>query len=302
MLNRKSLLLVLVASALAHLPTHAGTWTERNLGKDVGLADLLWDGSKFIAGGQHSLSGVILTSADGIDWIESGSSLPTVVSGIAQSGANYVAVGEGMVLKSSDGQNWTVLPPSNKYNYLRDVTVSRGGFLAVGIAGRALTSKNGSRWLKQHTWNRLHFKQVAYSPERRRFVAISIQGYAAITTNGKYWVYKPAAAGTVLNDILWDGMQFVAVGDNGTVLTSPNGLKWSYSYMGADYDLLSIAWSGSEYLAVGTSYTGYTIQVSTDLQSWTEVVTGTGTPGKVAWGNGRFVVVGAYDFTGTYIP
>ena len=68
-----------------------------------------------------------------------------LISGTQIATNNYVAVGDaGTVLRSTDGQNWTVIPPFTTKNL--NAVVFGGRFVAVGDDGSIFTSADGTAW------------------------------------------------------------------------------------------------------------------------------------------------------------
>ena len=136
-------------------PTSAGTtWTvaslgagalEGDLGDQVGLAGVAWNGTRFVAvGGKlnsttFSADALIVHSADGTTWTASSvSGTNGNLGGVAWNGTRFVAVGDmveldrmaaggyrqisGMVMRSTDGLTWTSAAPVDGTNSLSGVT------------------------------------------------------------------------------------------------------------------------------------------------------------------------------------
>jgi hypothetical protein len=109
------------------------------------VKSVAWTGSKFAAvGGCRSTTyddySSAYTSADGLTWTEG--TIPTMsfMSGIAWTGATYVAVGEGgMIYGSQDAVSWKKRE-SGVSDDLYGVAWTGTQLVAVGYGGLILTS------------------------------------------------------------------------------------------------------------------------------------------------------------------
>jgi hypothetical protein len=70
------------------------------------ITGVAWSGAVFAA---VSNSGGILTSSDGITWIPRASGTATRLLAITWGGSRFVAVGDFVLLVSSDGITWTAV-------------------------------------------------------------------------------------------------------------------------------------------------------------------------------------------------
>lgn len=202
------------------------------------------------------------------------------MNGIVQGPSRWVAVGDsGCIRTSVDGASWLHAAQPFAGSSLLDTAWGAGRYVAVGTRGRILSSTDGL------TWN---------SPVQ-------------------------TAAAAHLNAVVWLGDRFLAVGDRGgdgsNVHTSPDGVAWTPGAVTTDptvsavfQKLVAVAGNGSTVVAVGGATTNYTAWRSTDAgRTWRFV--GSQRPGDggfvlgagvgearatgVAWGNGRWVAVGA---------
>lgn len=163
----------------------AGTLTSSTAGLQLlGRGPL---SSQFIAVGEN---GVILTSPDGLQFVERASQAGRTWRGVAASAHLAVAVGrDNMVATSTDGNTWiprTLSLPGDK-RILRGVAAGVSQFVAVGSVGTIVVTFDG----------------------------------------GDSWQLVPSGTTQSLWGVAWDGVRFVAVGEGGVVLTSPDGLSWS---------------------------------------------------------------------------
>jgi hypothetical protein len=206
-----------------------------------------------------------------------------------QGGSTWVAVGDsGCIRTSSNGVDWSAGSQPVTGSNLLDVTYANGRYVAVGTSGKSQTSVNGTDWTQS--------TQTTYP--------------------------------TTMNAVIWTGSKFLAATD---VSASPNfgynlysstdGASWTAQKITTDATvganslrLTGIAANGNTLVAVGGATTNCVAWRSTDGGSnWTSVGSKTcgQTPGthdgrfqlgsgigedsalSVAYGNGKFVAIGA---------
>jgi len=205
----------------------------------------------------------------------------------------FVAVGEGRVLmRSTDyGVTWTLIargnpgPDADAFAILPAslyaVTYGNGMFIAVGNSGTIMRSTTGETWTSVVN----PFTNYSTKPNLRgvtygggRFVAVGARG-----TN-------VSSGGTTVNRILY----------------SANGTDWTVVENGGagSYELLGVAYGDGRYVAVGDKGR-LTISRQDNHEKWdwvsNTILNGTHqtnpgdsavTANAVAFGNGRFVIVG----------
>lgn len=291
------------------------TWSMQPVpvAPSVTFWQVLWNDSahQFVVVGDD---GIILTSANGSDWVPRGSGTVNRLSGIAWANSEYVAVGAGgTVLTSADGINWSDHSPASG-------------------------PVNASDLLTSIAWNGSTFAVSSFGDPNN--VSFAYLG-AAISTNAnpddaKKWKlrYSDAVSGTFLGHVLWDGSSFVTAGSGGTVLTSADGTNWTAQNAGTSGEITAIVNGGNMLLAaaddsslVASDLTGvaWTTRSQTIAQSAFEeftnaiwngnqfaAVSDAGAfytspdgldwalqgfpfpffPSGVAWGDGHYVVVG----------
>jgi len=108
------------------------TWTGRDLpekGRLYFLEDVAYGNSTFVAVGWR---GTILTSRDGVRWVERPSGIEDFLQDVAYGNGTFVAVGEwGTILTSRDGVKW-MQQPSGTDEDLQEVAYGNGTFVVVG--------------------------------------------------------------------------------------------------------------------------------------------------------------------------
>jgi hypothetical protein len=199
--------------------------------------------SLFVLTGETVQGVYMLTSADGITWIEPVTTATPNLGflGIAWSGALFVTIdssGTGNTLTSTDGVNWT-----------ENVGV---------ISALAWTS-------------------ITWSSTLAKFVAVATDANVnniALSTDGVAWTYgtnpNPAIA---LANVLWiDALDLlVAVGVSGLILTSTNGTAWTRRANGLTTDYLGGIAYGDGIILISSDAGGFLSSV--DGINWSVLYT-----------------------------
>lgn len=303
-------------------------WTLRLSGAPYVLQDVIWDGSGFIAVGD---SGVVLTSADGINWAEIETPTEAGLLSVESYGPDIFAVGyNATVLMSSDhGASWTIKLGSQPYNVLQSVVANdslivTGGFNGALVADLILISEDGGdSWTSplpfgggtgQFFTDLIYEDGLYIAATSNLYTANNCQGDSIghtnvqVSSDGKVWNAvllrdEPASSNTILHD----GNRFIAVGDDSTVFASFDGYNWTeFQTPVQDVDYLSAAWDGLKLVAAGR--TNWCNWMDGDAPPFERPTGISSTDGGVtwqsfnidghyesralAWGNGRFVSVG----------
>ena len=248
----------------------------------------------------------------------------TYINGIAYGKGTFVAVGGASKMAySSDGKNWTAIPPgldsgttfgtANGGTIITGIAYGNNTFVAVGLAGKMATSPDGRTWTKvannSAVFNNEPIIAIAYG--NNMFVAVGADGIIGTSSDGRTWT--KATQSTFVTDeyieaIAYGKGTFVAVGDSGKIVTSTNGTTWTgvtNSTFGSSTDgsshILSITYKNGIFIIGGVNGK---MATSTNGTTWTTVDTGTifdydfnGTTIKsaitaIAYGNGMFVAGG----------
>jgi len=118
-------------------------WTSRS------ISSTTWVGTQFMAtvsDENTQVSGVVMTTPDGITWTERTTGTSSRITAFATNGSTIVAVGmSGHVLTTSDGVNWTPRA-SGTTNSLLDVVWAGTEFVAVGYHSTIVKSPDGITW------------------------------------------------------------------------------------------------------------------------------------------------------------
>lgn len=219
-------------------------------------------------------NGVVMTSPDGIHWINRDSNAKSAdLRAVAFGNGIYVAVGrEGATVSSSDGLQWTLRNGFQNYE-LYAVTYGNGRFVASGLSREngeilLLTSVYGTAWTVQgtaedrddpetgfRTVESLVFGNGLFVGVGDRIVITSPDG-----TNWHNHVIEEWLTGVAYAD-----GTFVAVSQEGAILASNNGVKWVRKRSRTKESLRSVAGGNGLWIAVGSSGT---VLTSTNAANW----------------------------------
>jgi photosystem II stability/assembly factor-like uncharacterized protein len=249
----------------------------------------------------------ILTSPDGINWIErknpNGGDVKFLI-GVVYVNNLFVAVGyHAAIFTSPDGINWTaaVVSEEYSYSYIGGVTYGKNIFVGVGFEsfeGVFVTSLDGQYWILKEYDNSdsydFYLYDIAYGKNIFAVVGeksddIGDIGVLLTSPDGMTW--RETSINYICRGITYGKNMFLAVGEDGVISTSPDGLNWSQRNSGTTNNLYDAIYGKKLFVAVGDSGT---IVTSKDGKKWT--VRNPGTTDNylhgVAYGNNLFVAVG----------
>lgn len=297
----------------------SGDWTNRLSGLPYGLNDVIWDGVVFIAVGSR---GTVLTSADGIAWASIESGTDEDLSKIAFYGSDIYAVGDEIIMHSTDhGASWTVKDRPMEA-ILQAVAINSSQVVAGGYrrswstAINLISEDRGDTWQTFDSWPNEDMQMNDLVYQDGLFVASTpspegLDARVTVSSDGKMWneiAVSDESEWAVPHTIFHDGSQFILAGFEGTVFTSPDGFNWTQLQTPVrDVWYTGAAWSGSKLVLAGPWSCGYLLggcDSAFDLPpvglsttdgglSW-EIfnIDGDYESSGLAWGNGRFVTVG----------
>ena len=226
------------------------TWTVRPCEESLSISSVTYGNSIFLAVARNYMNyqSYILTSPDGITWIQKNIYIPSAVT---FGSSIFVAVGDHRAFYSHDGENWSIVTVDGEDASLLDVTYGDSQFVAVGAyqgsSACIYTSPDGRMWTKQdvHTWD---LKGVSYG--NLGFVAVGEHGTIVTSLDAITW--KVRASGTHnLYGVATGSNRIVAAGDDGVILTSEDGIGWKVKTAGPSIDLRKVIFDGSSFMAVG---------------------------------------------------
>ena len=187
----------------------------------------------FIAIGEN---GMILTSTDGLNWIQGNSGTTEKLNGVAYGNNMFIVVGDnGTLLSSQDGVAWNRIYLDTS-NHLIGITYANGLFVVVGQQDIVFTSHDGILWTFQRAGGSKDYYLIDVAYGNGSFVAVGYGYYEGNQTphsiiltskNGIDWTDVNLILNGYLIGVAYGNNMFVAVGQNGTVLTSNDGMIWS---------------------------------------------------------------------------
>jgi hypothetical protein len=184
--------------------------------------------------------------------------------------------------------DWTWRNPLPTGIPMYSVTYGGGKFIAVGYAGTAVVSDDGTNWFARQTSviGEEYLFSVTYG--NGQYVAVGPRSIVTSSDATNWsWIAPPTAA--LLSTVAFGGGLFVAAGDGGTILTSSNGTNWAKRYEQAGLFGAGLAYGNGRFLAAFAS--SGALLTSTDGLSWVQSTNiGFGFRG-VAFGNGVFVAL-----------
>lgn len=169
---------------------------------------------------------------------------------------------------------------------------------ASGTLNRVITSTDGAYWKNQTTPDSNNWQAVCFGGGL--FVAVSSSGTGTrvmTSPDGVTWTSRTSAADRTWVAVCYGSSLYVAVAQSGTgdrVMTSPDGITWTSRTSAADNSWNAVCYGNSLYVAVSTDGTNR-VMTSPNGTAWTIRATADDSSvwRDVAYGNGRFVAVGA---------
>lgn len=214
----------------------------------------------------------------------------------------YIAVGNnGKIIYTSSAipisSDWNIafnIPP----NDFTCITYGNGYYVSLSNTGnnRAIASSDGILWTIKDIESRL-WKNICYSPELKRFVAISSDSYSSYSNfNGEEWITNVLPSG-VWSSIAWSSKLkiFVAVANSGAnrIIYSNDGISWSVlSDSSIISDWNNIIWSQELEIFIAVSGSGKIITSPNGLK-WTFRNSPSTNYQKIIWNNyyGNLIII-----------
>jgi len=239
------------------------------------------------------------TSTNGSDWKLRDAGLNHVtnypgIRGLAWGAGRFVAVSEGnspgtlpsitpittssRIFTSTDGENYTsvdlsTLAPGLAGEGLTSIAYGGGRFVAIGNAGRILSSTNGLDWetvhdTDGHRWNRVRHLEGTWA-------VVGNAGWLAFSLDGKIWSSRTAGAESDFTDIAHQNGSYMVVGSHAMVLLS---LPVTPAMILGETPT-KLPGAGMQFNISGHPGKVIDIQTGSDLMSWTSLFRRTNTTG-----------------------
>gem|GEM_PF-1572425 len=188
--------------------------------------------------------------------------------------------------------NWRVPTPTGAN--MRGVTYGAGKFLAVGPAGCAAISADGTNWLAVNTVTTKQLNSVAFG--NNIFVAVGEGATVISSPDGLTWTARSMASSPLQNfvGVAFGNGTFVAVNLVNELFTSTDGIAWTkLTNPPAGQFWNNLKYVGGMFVLVGQSSTSGYIATSADGMTWNAGKSLASTSGilDVTFGNGKWVGV-----------
>lgn len=282
-------------------------WTSHQLpGADEPITAIRYANGQFVAIGPRL---TLYYSSDGKSWSQgsitaaSGFSFDSFynLTGIAHGNGTWIILGtkvaNEMMLRSTDGVNWTASAPANLPRPAQ-LSFDNGIFYATDISDDGIhTSTNGDSWTKVLS---TPVNPVLAVPSPVGF-AIALQGGAMHFSSDLSTLQGPVLqtpSSSVFQHIGYHNGQFIAADEFRQTYLSSDGINWQ-TFSGQFpqfHEARGIAYTQAGYLAATwrSSTTEGFILSSNDANAWTHELTASASFYSISSGNGT-VVAGASD-------
>jgi hypothetical protein len=174
--------------------------------------------------------------------------LDTSLASIAWSGNRFVAVGSaGKILSSDDGIAWNDHSLPTPFGWGK-VIWAGNQFVAFGQRGTIHVSPDGAAWT-EHRINAPGITEVIRTGSS--YVAVGEFGNIATSADGVDWISRTIVPS--LEAVVATGNGFLAVGEYGNVASSTDGQMWSRVATNiVDHHLYDVIWAGNQFVGVGS--------------------------------------------------
>ncbi len=272
-------------------------WTVFLTGTTDGanLTFALHAANRWIGFGQ---GGTIVTSTDGVTWPRSSSGLTTTINSAVEGPGLVVAVGAGgRIITSPDGLTWTI-QTSGVTTSLNAVAVADGTFVAAGASGVILTSRDGVTWSRATSGVTTALNAVAFV--KGAFLVGGDNGVLLSSPDGAAW--SPVSLGGNLTGTLFlsgAGGEGLLLGRGGESYAAATATSWRRLFQGTSEAKQAVLYAGGKFVTVGantdpiTRATVNPVQISTDGITWTRANTTMNALTAIAYGQNRYVALGA---------
>lgn len=163
----------------------------------------------------------------------------------------YVAVGnEGTIIRSTDGQTWSLPIITLANRTLTAVYHNEGVWIAVGEGGQIVTSTDdGLSWTLDNTTTSLNLYDVYYSGQ---WIIVGQKGNVWLKSqSGNTWRRYSVGITDTLRGIAFVNNQYVVVGDRGSIAYSTDATTWRLADRFIGTQLSSVSRDAVTPVAVG---------------------------------------------------
>jgi hypothetical protein len=282
--NRSKWICLAAAICFASLCSRADIlehWTTNLVSSTAGMRCVVYGNGRYVAFGEYSDYGLILSSEDGKNWTQrsdGGSSGISYSIGLTYAGGKFFALGGfGTSGVSDNGISWDTF---SFPGYGTASSVAFGATLYVaacdsnfspdfGLAG----SGDGRNWTNLAPSGPIG--GVAYGAGR--FVAVGVKshsGQSYTSTTGRTWILRTIPGGS---DISFQNGIFIVPYAPGTNLISSDGINWAFAGTGLAGSIGKVLFSKGIYL----SRVGANLVASANGTNWVQYASVL--PGDSTW-------------------
>jgi hypothetical protein len=208
----------------------------------------------------------------------------SIIHSIAYGAGKYLAVGDGKIAQSADGQTWTEITgvekdkwysSSSDYVIFRSIAFGAGtavvavGYWVSGWGVAAVSTDSGATWtVNDHILSDSNPSPGVFSVSYGggKFVAVGSSGTSAYSTDGSVWTkVRISPFGYLDNVNYFEDAYSVAFGDGKFLVAGKNGkaaytdaaaIDWKWvgnSLLGSLVDVNTVCFGGGMFLAAGNA-------------------------------------------------
>lgn len=267
-------------NGLIYTSTDGISWTNR-LSNSNEIRYVIYDGSKFVAGGPPTASGNSqMTSTDGITWVIAASTPLTfgqAIQDITFGGGQFIYVSStGKIGTSTDATATFTAQTSGTTSNLFAVTYG-SVYVAAGAGGVLLTSTDAVTWSARTSGTTSQIQALTYG---NLYVYGASGGLLASSTDGITWTPRTSGTTSNISKITWASVSGIYVygGAGGLLGNSTDGISWVRRISGTVNNVNALANGAGIFVAgqtgpgIQTSNTQFGYDQTTQFQLPTENV------------------------------
>jgi hypothetical protein len=226
-----------------------------------------------------------LTSTNGIDWVHYpiGGAFPSLAAG----NGVFVAHNYGQILLSTNGIDWESVLTFTDGNYFDGVRFANGQFYALGT--KLLTSSDGRNWTERMSEPEGGMRLTSAVGGPGQTIVVGDEGRILVSTDGTTFAQVGGGTRNNLRAIVYANNRFTVVGNDGVIWNSIDGEIFAEVGSSTTNNLRAIAFGNDHYIVVGDAGT---ILTSRDAIAWQAVDLVTNDLYGIVFANGHFTVVG----------
>jgi len=262
--------------------------------------------AKFYGAGYEIMKntiGLVLSSADGINWKEEFKSQHIAITDVAYGEGKIVAVGGKTVFFTNDGTTWNSVEGTTNgilNGGYSSVAYGAGMFVACGTTATLSFSKDGETWVKyfgeeidpEYDQGKTHFYGVSFA-NGKFYVVGNSQRIVSFIPDPKDGLKKEKCTvlGQITNrldDLVYGNGVYVAVGAKEDYV-STDGLNWQIT--NPEWQIWGIGFANGLFVKACGFGRVFTSPDGSD-NSWTEAYNGSGLFWDAAYGNNIWLVTG----------